>query len=1144
MKPSVATVRNSFSIAAIILALAGSRLTAQTNSDGANSIQAAVPTQITQAIDETQMVTLKGNVHPLARPEFDQGAVSDATPMNRMLLVLRRSPEQQAALQQLMQEQLSKDSANFHRLLTPQQLGQQFGPADADMETVKSWLSANGFHDIKPAAGRTAIEFSGDVGHVREAFRTEIHRFLVNGEVRQGNVSDPQIPAALTPVVAGIAALNNFPSRPNAHKLGAFKQTKDGQLIPEFTGSNGQFYALGPADFAKIYNIPSSLNGTGSKIAIVGFSDINPQDVADFRSLFGLPAKAPNLILNGPDPGVAGEEDEAALDVEWSSAVASNAQIDFVISEGTLTADPVVLSSLYVIDNNSDDIMSLSFSKCEKNLGTSGNALMQGLWEQAAAQGFTVTVSAGDAGSAGCDDFDTEDSATDGLSVSGLASTPFNIAVGGTDFDDIGRQSSFWSSTNAVGTRESALGYIPETTWNISCAAAATGSNLNTVCANPVGIVTASGGPSGMNAGTFPGYAKPSFQNGLTPADSVRDIPDVSLLSSSGSASGSFYVVCQADQIQVGQPPSCEPDATGNFSFLGVGGTSASAPSFAGILALIEQSERNRVPGSTGRQGNANFVLYKLAQTATNLCNSSTQPLSPPATCVFYDVTKGNNAVPCAGGSLNCSTSTSGTNGVLVNPKQTSTPAWTAATGYDYATGLGTVNVANLASKWGGATGSFKATTASLKLNGATSQVSITHGTSVQAAVSVAANPGPGTPTGDVSLIAPSTISVNGGGVGGTLTSGAASFTTTTLPGGSYSVTAHYAGDGAFAPSDSNGVPVVVAPENSRLQAGMVTFDPNTGNITSTNATSFPYGSGYLLRFDILNSTNNPCQPLVTGGTTTGCAFDATGSVTITDNGTPLDQGTFGVNSEGHGEDQQIQLAPGSHPIVANYSGDISYKGSGPVTLNLTIAKAASTTTMTSPTTVVGAGSALNFTAQVTTQSNGVIPSCTSIVYMDGPTVIAAGGDCTGNAGSATTPAQVTFFGVLSAFSPGVHSYTATYPTDMYYSTSTSSPLIVTVKLASFLSVTANPVQVVQGQSTTLTALVDTGSVPPTPGPTGTVQFSGAFAGKIGGPVSCTATTDAFGNEACQASVSFMPTSTDNVTATYSGDANYAPFNT
>jgi len=1125
--------------------LASSKTIAQVTNSGASPQRATIAARITQAVDETQVVRLKGNVHPMAKPDFDQGAVDDGTPMKRMLLILQRSPEQEASLQELMQGQQSKEAASFHRWLTPQEFGQQFGPADADIEAVTSWLAASGFYGIRTTAGRTAIEFSGNAGQVRKAFRTEIHHFLVNGQERQANVSDPEIPAALAPVVSGIASLNNFASKSMRGVAGTFTRTKEGEIVPHMTGPNGAFYALGPADFWKIYNVPNaSFTGTGSKIGVVGVSDINVQDVSDFRNLFGLPASNLTVVYNGPNPGVNDAEGEADLDVEWSGAVAPGAHIDYVVSQGTLTTDAIVLSALYVIDNNLDDVMSVSFGSCEQNLGAGGNGLLSELWEQAAAQGITVVVSTGDSGSAGCDDFHTQTTAEAGVAVSGFASTPFNIAVGGTDFDDSGRQSSFWSSTNATGTHESALGYIPEMTWNDSCAAAATGSNLNNVCVNPDGILVGSGGPSGINAGGFAGYAKPAFQSGVTPADGARDIPDISLFAATGAVSKSFYVVCQADAIPPGNPPSCTPG--GSFSFLGVGGTSASAPSFAGVLALIEQSERMRVFGSTGRQGNANFVLYKLAGSTSNFCTSTTQPLTPPASCIFYDVTKGNNSVPCAGGSANCS-STNASNGVLVDPNHPTTPAWTTGTRYDYATGLGTVNVTNLASKWGSAVGAFKGTTASLKLNGGTSTVNLTHGTSVTANVSVAPRSGTGTPTGDVSLLAPATGGTNSGGSGNTLSNGSTSFTTTTLPGGSYNVTAHYAGDETFAPTDSNGVPVVVAPEGSGLQVGIVTFDPVTGSLTSTSATSFAYGSPYVLRYDILNSTGKPCQPLVTGGTTTGCAFDATGTVTITDNGAPLDQGTFPVNSMGHGEDQPIQLAPGTHAIVATYSGDNSYnKPASPTAVSLSVGKGATTTTLTvtDTTTVYPVGGNVPFKATVMTQSSGVAPDCTAIVLKDGNTVVYSGGDCVGNNGGAAGPAQVSFLGGLSAVTTGVHSFTASYPGDTYYSGSTSSPVSITFKLASNVIVAVNPAQVVQGQSTTLTAEVDPSNAPPTnPGPTGTVQFAGTIAGKIGNPVSCTPITSGAGYAACKASTTFTPASGDNIFATYSGDTNYAPNN-
>src|SRR6266851_8740747 len=254
MKFQPFAVRNSLFILVAVVALAGVRASAQTKPDTSTAAQAvAIPARITQAIDEARMVQLKGNVHPLARAEFDQGTVSSATPMKRMLLLLQRSLEQETALQQLMAEQMSKESPNFHKWLTPEQLGVQFGPADADIQTVTGWLASRGFTGIRVNRGKTVIEFSGNVGQVRNAFRTDIHKFVVNGENRQANVSDPQIPAALTPVVAGIVSLHNFPMKSMRHTVGAYTRTADGRIIPELTGSSNQFFAVGPADFAKIY---------------------------------------------------------------------------------------------------------------------------------------------------------------------------------------------------------------------------------------------------------------------------------------------------------------------------------------------------------------------------------------------------------------------------------------------------------------------------------------------------------------------------------------------------------------------------------------------------------------------------------------------------------------------------------------------------------------------------------------------------------------------------------------------------------------------------------------------------------------------------------------------------------------------------
>ncbi|HKW62868.1 MAG TPA: Ig-like domain repeat protein [Candidatus Acidoferrum sp.] len=1134
MKLQSLFLRTSLLLSAAVLTFCcfAPRARAQSNAQTAAAIQApAVSARITQAIDDSQLVRLKGNVHPLARPEFDQGPVADSTPMKRILLLLQRSPEQEAALQQFMAEQMSNESLNFHKWLTPQQFGALYGPADSDIQTVTSWLASHGFTAIRVAPGKSVIEVSGNAGQVRLAFHTEIHRFLVNGEERQSNTSDPQIPVALTPVVAGIVSLHNFPSKSMRRSVGAFMRTADGRIVPEFTTTdkNGNtFYAVGPADFAKIYNIPASLDGTGGNIAIIGFSDIDVTDAHDFRALFNLPVNDPVVVNNGPDPGFNGEEGEADLDTQWAGAVAPKATIHYVLSEGTLTSDPLFLGAEYVIDNNSDDVMSLSFGNCEPQLSSGALSFLNNLWEQAAAQGITVTVSAGDNGSAGCDDFNTQASATLGIAVSGIASTPFNIAVGGTDFDDVGTQPSFWSATNSTdGKRESALGYIHEIPWNDSCAAAATSSNVNTICASPNGISAGSGGPSAV-------YPKPAWQNGIIPngiaaGDNHRYLPDVSLFASDGPSSKSFYVICQADafQVQPPSPPSCVPDASGHFQFFGAGGTSASAPSFAAIIALIGQSEAGA--GRSRRQGNANVVLYKIAQTAANSCNSSTQPAAPPSTCVFYNITKNTNSVPCAGNSPNCSSKTSGPNGVLVTASPAAnTPAFNATAGsssiptYNLATGLGSVNVANLATAWGTNVGSFKGSSSTLLINNSATPAAITHGTAVTAKVTVAAvAPATGTPSGDVSVLAPSTPtgSVGSGNNGGTLSSGVATISGVILPGGSYNVTAHYAGDTAFSPSDSPVVPITVSKENSRLQYSIVTFDPVTGNITNTNATTFGYGSPYILRFDILNSTTNACTPLSATPVTKGCAIDATGTVTITDNGSPLTcsplvpgcTSPFPVNSEGSGENQPIQLTGGSHTLSATYSGDNSYNPvATPVVDMVTVTPATTSSVMTAGPNPVPVNQQVMLSVTISSQSNSAQGPAGSVTFKDGSTTIgtarvtpAAATSTAGASGTASMSATFT--------TTGAHSLTAVYGGDTNYATSTTSAVSLTVGQTTTTTVTSSTTTISSGGSITFTAtVVGTGTGA---SPTGTVQFMNAEPGSqsapLGAPQTCTAVSGA-----------------------------------
>src|SRR5208337_2284189 len=804
---------------------------------------ANVPGRITQAVDMENMVTLQGNTHPLARPEYDQVAAPDGLPMERMLLVLQRSAEQEAALRKLLDEQQIKSSPNYHMWLTPEQFGEQFGPVDADIQAVTDWLGSQGFQVSRVAAGRTVIEFSGTAGAVGQAFHTEIHKFVVNGEEHWANASDPQIPAALTPVVAGFASLNNFPREPMMHRLGTFSRSKaTGEVQPLFTAgvscgsSTCYYFLLGPADFATIYNVTplwsAGTDGTGQTIAVVGETNINPQDVADFRAMFGLPVNPPNIILNGPDPGIAADETEADLDVQWSGAVAKGATIDLVVSETTETTPGVDLSALYIIDNDLAPIMSESYGACEAELGVGGNQFHNTLWEQAAAQGITVLMAAGDSGSAACDSANGGETAAQyGLAVSGLASTPFNVAVGGTDFNvDASNALTYWSLTNTSPSQSSAKSYIPESTWNDSCADSGlqgcTPPPNTTYLDDGLYLIAGGGGPSRCinPTGTFPnftcsGYPKPSWQSGTgVPNDSARDIPDVSLFAGNGMHY-SFYVVCEMDAntYNGGNPSSCDLNAP-YTDFQGGSGTSASAQAFAGIMALVNQRY--------GRQGNANYVLYPMATKSGASCNSSTAPVTN-SSCIFYDVTVGNNSVICAGGSPDCSNTTSDQYGIMVSG---GSPAYPTTTGYDLATGLGSVNAANLVKNWTSVGVAPTTTTLSLSTAPATNPITLTHGQPVTVSIQVAPESGAGTPTGDVSLIAQTSNSQGNSpttGIGSfTLSkgssSGSFSGTTNMLPGGTYGVTAHYAGDGTFGASDSTPpVQVTVGKESSQAKVGV-----------------------------------------------------------------------------------------------------------------------------------------------------------------------------------------------------------------------------------------------------------------------------------------------------------------------------------
>jgi hypothetical protein len=1018
--------------------------------------KAQVPSRVVEAVTDTQTVTLKGNVHPWARTANDEGAVADSQPLTRMLLVLQRSSAQEQTLHQLMEAQQVKGSASYHAWLTPEQFGAQFGPSDSDVQAVTDWLTRQGFSVANVAKGKSIIEFSGTAGQVRNAFHTEIHHFSLKGQEYFANTADPAIPEALSSVIAGVAALHNFPKSASIVHSGVYRRYKGSSTLnPLFTYGNPAFYAMGPGDFAKIYNIPTTATGAGQSIAVLGQTNINPDDVTAFRSMFGLPAYSAScspgpcfqVVLNGPDPGIAntGDEGESDLDVQWSGAVAPMANIYLVVTQSTLSnpnqvSQGVDLSALYAVDNNLAPVISDSYGSCEPFLLTAGNQFYNALWEQAAAQGITVSVAAGDTGPAACDPNTEVDpyAASQGVAVSGLASTPYNVAVGGTDFaPSTTGNPTYWNNTS--DTVNSALQYIPETTWDDSaCALNYPTTPCTTVDqTNSADLSAGGGGLSNCISATSDssgnitcsksnglyGYTKPAFQTGLTPADSVRDIPDVSFFASNGgpftTGAGVAYVTCQSDSNPSGVSCNLQTPYT-DFSL--VGGTSASTPAFAAVMALVN--------AQTGqRQGNANYVLYNLANSDTNytggkcVTSNGSTPQAPAAACVFNDVNSGNNSVACDAGTANCSnTSTSsGGYGVIICstsnnsntlPNQVcpavdnANPAFQSTSKYDLATGLGSINVGNLLAKWTSAIRTATTTSLTSPSGGLPS------GTNFTATISVSPSPANGEP---VSLNALDSSGNVLGSVGPfSLSGGSVSVKTNLLPPNTASVQGTYGGDAILAASVST--PVSIGPVSGTGQSSTVTVyfvSISSGGVSNptTSSQNFQYGSaGYILKV-VVTGSNGSCSFAYPN--TKPANPCPTGTISLFANGTALNDfsngttNTTALNNQGFVEDQPINLNVGAYKITATYSGDPNYSAStNSNSLSVTLTQAPTSTSVASSLTSITAGQTVTLSAIVATQSGGNGPTGTVTFTNNGNSVGTA--TCTPTTATSSTPAYCT----------------------------------------------------------------------------------------------------------------------------------------
>ena len=1039
--------------------------------------------RILNRIDESQLVTLKGNTHPFANSRHDLGKVADNLPMTDLILVLNRSSQQQAAFDAYVAGEYDQNSPNYHKWLTPDQIGEDFGPSETDILTITNWLTSHGFTVSEVTRDRMSIRFGGTAGQVEGAFHTEIHNLTVKGVAHIGNMSDPAIPASLAPVVVGVKSLHNFFPRP-LHRMGQAVQRdaqtgkwarpavmatpaagtvklnpllNSGTAKPQFgisASSGGYPYLVedvSPWDFATIYNIAplwnasTPIDGAGQTIAIAGTSAIDlgetstqvagangDDDVRTFRTFFDLPTtnswntpiqvsgntQSLQVCTDTTGTQLCGIEDliENSLDVEWSGSVARNAQIVLVASYPSSPSDDNLYDSeSYIVDNVGNPsskvygvhVMNVSYGACELSMGTAGNVQYYDLWQDAAAEGLAVFVAAGDSGSASCDQGEGAPYAAQyGLTVSGIASTPFNTAVGGTDFNwcplltaATGTSTSnecqpgpYWSSTQLTppggsSASYSALGYVPEVPWNDTCASplalsylkyffngspyqasggqsynvtdAETGCNaiayyaadlegtadlnlLNTVggsggasscvvnstnptgttfggCTNgatstgatsnpdteaPQGSITVASDTAANNTGG-PGWPKPSWQTGVTgiPSDGVRDIPDVSFFASDGFLSSSAYLICVSqDTTGYGSSQPCAYSSNVEPFAEEVGGTSVATPAMAGVMALINQK-------AGAAQGSPNSGLYALAAKQT-YSNCSSENAKTSDGCYFNDIDQGTNAMACSYDSSfteelvspNCTIAHAGDYVGILN-------GYSAETGYDEATGLGSLNVANVVNAWVATTG---LATPAVTVTPQYSSINTTDVLDVTVSVTGSA----GAPTGTI-----------------------------TLSGGAYASTTETIGTGPCA-STSNCVFIIPA---GTFTAGMVTL-----TATYNGDTDYSAGSSQAKVTVTLATLPTPTVTITPPSQT----VDSEGALTVTVNvsgsaGTPSGQVTLSSGSYNAGAQTlvngsyqftigsattQSPLAAGTDTLTATYNGEPgvynSATGTGQVTVN------------------------------------------------------------------------------------------------------------------------------------------------------------------------------------------------------------------
>lgn len=821
---------------------------------------------------------LQGHVPLWAVEANDRGAIPADTSL-RLTLVLSRSPELQASFTQLLADQQNPSSPSYHQWLTPEQVGERYGATQHDLDALRSWLGSQGLAVVETAYSRVFVSVVAPASTVAAALATSFHTFDDHGQVRMSATVDPSIPTAFAPIVSSISGLADTDIRPMHHGQPMPMAATAGSTGVQPQLTNGGNHFITPGDFATIFDLKpiysAGYTGAGQKVAIIERSRVVSTDITEFEANTGLATNLPHVIIptTGSDPGVTNDADqaEAMLDVERVIGTAPAIQADLIASSAA--SGGIYTAALYEVQTVLDPVMTISFGACEAYRGATGVSQWDTLFSQAASEGISVFVSSGDSGAAGCDAQFSAPPVYQFPSINYICASSYATCVGGTEFAEGSGQ--YWSTTNGTGLT-SALSYIPEGAWNEPLGVAGLG----------ISYIAASGG-----GGASIYVPKPAWQTGTgVPADSARDVPDVSFPSSFHDGYYGCYAAGGGD---------C---AANRFYYYF--GTSAAAPSMAAVTALLNQK-------TGGSQGNLNPLLYRLAASSPNAFHDAT-----PATI---------NGTVCAIGTASiCNNSTPGTTSLTGG-----LAGYALTTGYDQATGLGSLDVANFLSAAASLSKGNLAPTVLTLQNSPT----ILSDTQTAAFTASLTSTSAGTPTGTVQFYA------DGKAIGGPVALASGMAVTAALPfpmAGTYYISATYSGDSAYAPATAPGFQLIVTGVSSMTKLTMSNATLAVGTTEAFNLAVSP-GSGSGIPSGVVR--------VVVSGPNSSATYTV-----------PLSNGTATTPA--------IPFPTvGSYTLVANYQGDSVFSASGSGASTITVQKLPSNLQLSSISGSIGIGGARSFGA-------------------------------------------------------------------------------------------------------------------------------------------------------------------------------------